>query len=135
MIFFQHGIDNYIGLEDNAVNRAYSDVSFGVGIRVLKGEQTGYSFTEEISPKAMKLAAETASNIADSGKMAAPVKLKLQEAPNYYVIDTPWEKVPIDRKIPYLQKINDKVFALDKRVIKSRIFFIDQTSYILIATS
>ncbi|UCH63520.1 MAG: TldD/PmbA family protein [Fidelibacterota bacterium] len=134
-VFFQHRISNNIGLEDNAVNRAYSDVSLGVGIRVLKGEQTGYSFTEDISPKAMKLAAETASNIADSRKMTAPVKLKLQEAPNYYLIETPWEKVPIDRKIPYLQKINDKVFTLDKRVIKSRIFFVDQTSYILIATS
>jgi len=134
-IFFQHCINNWVGLEDNAVNRAYSNIDFGVGIRVIEGEQTGYSFTEEITPKAMKLAAKTAANIASQAKNAPPTELKFHETPNYYTIETLWEDVSIDRKIPYLQKINDKVFALDKRVIKSRIFLEDESSYVLIATS
>ena len=81
-VFFQHRLSNYIGLEDKEVNRAYSNVDFGVGIRVLKGDQTGYSFTEEITPKAMKLAAQTAANIANSGKKTESVPLKLHEHPN-----------------------------------------------------
>jgi len=134
-LFFQHNIGNYIGLEDKAVNRAYSDVAFGVGIRVLKGDQTGYSYTEELTPNAMKLAAKTAANIADSGKTVPPVEFKLRETPNYYPIETPWEEIGIDKKIPYLQVINDKVFAEDKRIIKSNIWFINETSYILEANS
>ena len=78
-LFFEHSIGNYIGLEDKAVNRAYSDVGYGVGIRVVKGDQTGYSFTEEITPKAMKLAAQTAANIADSKNVFQPVQLKLRD--------------------------------------------------------
>ena len=92
-------------MEDKAVNRAYSDIDFGVGIRVLKGDQTGYSFTEEITPKAMKLAAKTAANIANDSKKVDPVQLKLHEHPNYYPIKTQWEQVGIDQKIPYLQKM------------------------------
>ncbi len=134
-LFFEHTIGNYIGLEDKAVNRAYTDVSFGVGIRVLNGDQTGYSFTEEVTPKAMKLAAQTAANIANSSSKVKPVELKLRETPNYYPINTPWEQVGIDKKIPYLQKINDKVFAEDKRIIKSNIWFTNETRYILVATS
>ncbi len=134
-VYFEHTIYNYIGLEDNAVNRAYSDIAFGVGIRVLKGDQTGYSFTEEVTLKAMKLAAKTAANIASSGKEQKPVELSYHQTPNYYSIKTPWESVSVDQKIPYLQKINDKVFALDKRVEKCNIHFSDATSYILIATS
>lgn len=134
-LFFQHSIGNYIGLEDKEVNRAYSNVSFGVGIRVLKGNQTGYSFTEEITPKAMKLAAQTAVNIADSNKIIKPIKLKLRNTPDYYPIKTPWEQISIDKKIPYLQQINDKVFSEDSRVIKSNIWFSNETSYILEATS
>lgn len=134
-LYFQHSLSNYIGLEDKAVNRAYSDVSFGVGIRVLKGDQTGYTFTEEITPKAMKNAARTAANIAGSAQKVQPVQLKTHEHPNYYAIKTPWEKVSIDTKIPYLQKINDKVFAADKRIIKSNIWFTDNTNYILFANS
>lgn len=134
-LYFEHSINNYIGLEDKEVNRAYSNVDFGVGIRVLKGDQTGYSFTEELTPKAMKLAAQTAANIANSGKSVEPAALKAHDHPNYYPIKTPWEQVGIDTKIPYLQKINDKVFALDPRVIKSRIWFMDGTRYMLFANS
>ena len=134
-IFFEHTIANYIGLEDKEVNRAYSDVSFGVGIRVLKGDQTGYSFTEEITPEAMKLAALTAANIADGSKKVDPIEFKLRESANYYPIKVAWEDVSINKKIPYLQQINDKVFAEDSRVIKANIWFSNETSYSLVVTS
>ncbi len=134
-VFFQHTISQSIGLEDNQVNRAFGSVDYGVGIRVLKGDQTGYSFTEEITPKAMKLAAKTAANIASAGTSSKPVELKLHPLPNYYPIRISWEDVKIDRKIPYLQGINDQVFALDARVIKCQIFFNNETSYILFANS
>jgi len=134
-VFFQHRISNWIGLEDKAVNRAYSDVDFGVGIRVVEEEQTGYSFTEEITPKAMKLAAKTAANIANQSKTAPPEELKLHNTPDYYPIETLWEDIRIDQKIPYLEKINDKVFKNDNRIIKCKIWFSDQSTYILVATS
>ncbi|MCK5004974.1 MAG: TldD/PmbA family protein, partial [Candidatus Aminicenantes bacterium] len=134
-IFFQHTMSNYIGLEDKQVNRAYSNIDFGVGIRVLKGDQTGYSFTEDISPKAMKLAAKTAANIASGSGKVDPIDLKLIKPKDYYPVKTKWEDVRIDQKIPYLQRINDKIFSLDKRVVKSSVWFIDQSSYILEASS
>ena len=134
-VFFQHSISNYIGLEDNSVNRAYTNVDLGVGIRVLKGDQTGYSFTEELTPEAMKLAAQTAANIANTPTQMKPVEFKLHESPDYYPIKTLWEDVPIDKKIPLLQTINDKVFAKDSRIIKTNIYFSNESSYNLIATS
>jgi TldD protein len=134
-LFFEHTISNNIGLEDKEVNRAFSEVDYGVGIRVLKGDQTGYSFTEEITPEAMKLAARTAANIASSSQTVTPVGLTLHKPPAYYPIQTSWEDVSVDEKIPYLMNLNDKVFVLDPRVIKSRISFSDETSYVLVATS
>nr|MBN2277975.1 TldD/PmbA family protein [candidate division Zixibacteria bacterium] len=134
-IFFQHTISNDIGLEDNIVNRAYSSIDYGVGIRVIEGDQTGYSFTEEITPEAMIKAAKTAANIANESKNIPPVSMKLRESADYYPIKTRWEDVIIDRKIPYLRKINDLVLAKDSRIIKSRIWFSDEASYILVATS
>jgi len=134
-IFFEHTIANQIGLEDKQVNRAYTNVDFGVGIRVLSGDQTGYSFTEEITPKAMKLAAQTAASIANSSAKTRSAELQLHDHPNYYKIKIPWEQVSIDRKIPSLQKINDKIFTLDNRIIKSNIWFINSSSYMLLATS
>jgi TldD protein len=134
-VYFEHTISNWIVLEDNIVSRAYSNVDYGVGIRVLNGEQTGYSFTEEINPKAMKLAAGTAANIASGSKTLPPVAIKYHETPNYYPIETCWEDISIDKKIPYLQDINDRIFAKDNRIIKTRIAFSDTSKYILVATS
>lgn len=134
-VFFQHSMSNYIGLEDNSVNRAFTNIDLGVGIRVLKGDQTGYSFTEELTPEAMNLAAKTAANIARSPKQIEPVEFKLHKIPEYYPIETLWENVSIDKKIPLLQAINDKVFAKDSRIIKSNIYFSNDSSYNLIATS
>jgi len=134
-VFFQHNISSYTRLEDNAVNRASSNVDFGVGIRVLNGDQTGFSFTEEITPKAMIEAAKTAANIADSAKKAVPEQLKLHDHPNYYTIETPWDKVSIDQKIPFMKQINEKVFALDKRIIKCDIILQNFSSWSLFANS
>lgn len=134
-LFFEHTIDNSIGLEDNIVNRAASEINFGVGIRVLKGDQTGYSYTEEITPSAMKLAAQTAAIIADSHAHKTPGVLQKRNFPNFYKISTPWEEVGISLKIPALEYINKKVFSLDERVKVCNVSYSDSSTYILFANS
>ncbi len=134
-LYFEHKVFNYIGVEDKAVNRAYTGVDFGAGIRVLKGDQTGYSFTEEITPKAMEQAARTAAAIADSAGRKGPVEYKTKETPRYYPIEVPWETVKADRKVPLLSTMNDKVFSLDKRILKCNVAFMDEIRYILILRS
>ena len=84
-----------------------SDSSIGVSVRLAR------RFRERNNTKWTRSAARTAASIADSSKEVEPVELKLHDHPNHYAIKTPWEEVSIDQKIPYLQKINDKVFALD----------------------
>ena len=46
-LFFQQQSHNVIGLEDEQVNRAFRSTDLGVGIRVIKGETTGYAFCED----------------------------------------------------------------------------------------
>jgi len=107
----------------------------GVGIRVVKGDQTGYSYTEDLSLKSMSMAAKTAANIANGTKTVAPVELKLHDTPNYYLINSPWEEVNADKKIPLLQKVNDRMLALDKRVTKVQVFFSDDNTHMMVANS
>jgi TldD protein len=51
-LFFQHRVTNYLVLEDGAVNQAYQEVELGVGVRAVKGDQTGYGYTEELTVEA-----------------------------------------------------------------------------------
>lgn len=134
-LFFQHSISNYVILEDNQVNRAYSNVDYGVGIRVLSGDQTGYSFAEDITLENMLRAARTAANIANASKLILPVNIKEKKTKNIYPIEIPWEKISITDKMPWMTKLNDKIFSLDKRVIKVVINTSDESNYILAVNS
>ena len=64
-LFFQHNLTHYVQLEDGKVDRAYTQVELGCGVRVLKGDQTGYAFSEDLSEAALLSAAATAAAIAD----------------------------------------------------------------------
>ena len=64
-VFFQHRVQTDLALEDGAVNRGFASVELGVGVRVVKGEQTGYGYTEDLSLPAIVAAARTAATIAD----------------------------------------------------------------------
>ena len=130
-LFFEHTLDNTVALQDGAVNRAGSDIQYGVGIRVVAGEQTGYAYVENISLNEMINAARTASRIASGSAKTPPVKVDVQTFKNYYPVINSWEDADIQAKMPYLQKLNDRIFALDPRVIKVNATINDSTSYIL----
>ena len=48
-IFFEHTLDSMLVLRDGKVNSTSSNIDFGVGIRVIKGDQTGYAYTENVN--------------------------------------------------------------------------------------
>ncbi|MFN8210600.1 MAG: TldD/PmbA family protein [Bacteroidales bacterium] len=134
-LYFEHTVENYSTLEDGKVNQAYSNIGYGVGIRVLKGDQTGYAFSENVTPEALLKAAKTAANIANSTGKNISVNINELKAPNLYPVQTSWENTSIKDKIPFLQKVNDKIFAGDKRVTKVNASIGDTSSYIMFYNS
>src|SRR5439155_3023868 len=71
-VFFQHKVGRTMALEDGEVNRAYASVDLGVGVRVVKGDQTGYGYTEDLTPEGLRKAAAIAATIADGPSRDAP---------------------------------------------------------------
>lgn len=135
-LFFEHTYSNYIGLQDGAVNRSSSNIDFGMGVRVISGEQSGYAYVENVTLREMLQAARTAAQIATGGTRVPPVGLtEKRPGGNYYDIVSPWDQVSIKNKIPWLQQLNDTVFSLDKRVQKVSASLGDTTSHILFCNS
>lgn len=134
-LFFEHKTSNNIGLQDGKVNRASSNVDFGVGIRVLKGDQTGFAYAEEITLPSMLNAAKLAANIANAESLALTEVLTEKTPSNYYPIAQKWSEISVQDKVPFVQKINDKVFSLDEKVLKVNAFLNDESGYILIYNS
>jgi TldD protein len=135
-VYFEHSVLNSLGLEDGEVNRGYRQVQLGVGVRVVKGDQTGYGFTEDLTPEALKATARTAAAIAEGPARPAPARFHfVKDLPNRYPVKTRWEDVRTEQRLPILTSLNARAFALDGRVKKVNLGFMDQGSAVLIADS
>ncbi len=134
-IFFENSINNSIRIQDRIVNSANTHVTLGVGIRVLKGDQTGYSFTEDLSLASMKSAARTAASIASGSAKAPPSEFVPMSLPNYYPIQTPWEKLGVEKRVKIVKSLDEATFALDRRIVKNSVSMYDSEKYILVANS
>lgn len=135
-IFFEHTFSNNISLRDGEVNRASSNIDFGAGIRVVSGDQTGYAYVENTEIKDLIKAAQTAASIAFSpSKILKPIEIKDSYFKDYYKVQKSWLDISIADKKDYVQKLNDRIFELDPRVIKATISLNDSTSYILFFNS
>jgi TldD protein len=132
-LFFEYTVDDGLTLSDNEVNSASHDVDFGLGIRVVKGEKTGYAYTETLDPDSMRKAALTAAAIADDpSPSSAPVAFHSLTGSNSYPVASSWNEHGAGDRKPYLEKLNAAIFAKDSRVVKvlarissehTRIFF------------
>lgn len=135
-LYFEHTFNNSVTLMDGKVNNCGSNIDFGMGVRVLAGDQSGYAYVEGVTLEEMLRAARTAARIATSGKAGKPVGLTEKAiAQNRYTVANPWEDVSVKAKIPYLEKLNEKIFSLDKRVRKVQAQLADTTSHVLFCNS
>ncbi len=135
-IFFEHTFSNSISLRDGEVNRAASNIDFGVGIRVVSGDQTGYAYVENTQITELLKAAKTAAGIASiPSKGITPIEIKEKHFRNHYKIERPWLDISVADKKSFVQKLNDRIFDLDTRVIKASVSLNDSTSYILFFNS
>jgi TldD protein len=134
-LFFEHKISNSLGLEDGKVNSASSNVDYGVGIRVLKGDQTGFAYTETTELKDMLKVALTAANIASDPVTFNQDLFNEKVTPNYYKVARKWENSTVEEKIPFVQKLNDRLYELDEKVTKARVFQRDEASHVLFYNS
>lgn len=134
-LFFEHTTSNNISLRDGEVNRAASNIDFGVGVRVVSGDQTGYAYVENTDLPSMINAARTAANIATSNKKSNPIEVQAKSFFNHYKIQREWLDVSVADKKTFVEKLNDRIFNLDSRVIKASIGLSDSTSYILFFNS
>jgi TldD protein len=134
-LYFEHTNSNSVNLQDGQVNQAYGNVSLGVGIRTVKGDQVGYTFTQDLAEASILAAAATAATIADAaGKPSAREFVQLKTE-NYYPLKTLPAATPLSSKLPLVQGVNDKCFALSKLVAKVQAGFYDNQKRILVVTS
>src|SRR5258708_37716681 len=71
-LFFEYRAAGGFVFDEGILKSASRGVSIGLGVRVLKGDATGYAYVERLDWDAMKRAAETAAQIASGGGPPGP---------------------------------------------------------------
>ena len=66
-LFFENTTYHELLLRDGIVSSGGFHIDYGVGIRVLKGDRTGYAYSESTDARSMRDAVKAASLIAASG--------------------------------------------------------------------
>lgn len=134
-LYFEHSVSNYLGLEDEKVNQSYGNISLGVGIRTVKGDQIGYGFTQDLTEESMLSAAATASTLCDMNATPVRSSFSVLKTVNYYPVSPDFDGIPGKSKLPLIQKINQKCFALSPEIVKVNAGFSSTLKRIMIVTS
>ena len=133
-LYFQHQRTNMLSMEDGIVSRANSDISQGVGLRVVIGEQTGYAFTEDLTLPSMLAAARTAAAIANGSSAVAPQAFNPQKTGDLYSTEVAWADIGVDQKLPILKRVDANARSADPSVQKVSVYWADADDRVLIAT-
>lgn len=134
-LYFEFSVSNYIGLEDGKVNQSYGDISLGVGIRTVKGNQIGYGFTQDLTSESMMSAAATASTLCDTKATPVGSGFKSLKTGNFYPVAADFNGIPGNAKLPLIQDINQKCFALSPEIVKVNAGFSSSTKRMLVVSS
>jgi TldD protein len=134
-LFFEYRAGGGFNFEEGILRSASRGVSLGLGVRVQKGDATGYAYVEDLEFDAMKRAAETAARIADGGKTVAPIRLERRDVADRYHLEQTTLDVPGAQKRELLERASKAVLAFDSKIIKASASFSEEVREILIATS
>lgn len=119
-LFLEHSRKEDFTLQDNILKNANFSNIQGFGLRVVKGEKTGYAHSNEINQKSIKRAAKSATKTlgTDQNKISSPPKGKNAK---FYEASDPINEFSVFKKIQLLQEIDSFTHQLDPRVVQTSI--------------
>ena len=134
-LYFAYQSAADFAFEEQRVRTVGRAVTLGLGVRVVRGEASGYAYTEELSETRMLDAARTAAQIAAHGSKTAPVALIAPRLPSFY----PVRELSLVRagedKVALLRRADAAARAFDSRIIRVEAGFVEGWADVLVVTS
>ncbi|HEX3595747.1 MAG TPA: DNA gyrase modulator, partial [Polyangiaceae bacterium] len=133
-VFFEYCASGSLSFEEGITRSASRATSLGLGVRVQRGDATGYAYVEDLSWDAMRRAAETAARIA-GGTPGASVALSRSSLPDRYALERLTLEVDGREKRALLERASRAALAKDSRIKKVQASFSEEVREVLVATS
>lgn len=134
-LFFEYVAAGSLAFEEGITRSASRGVSVGLGVRVQKGDATGYAHTQDLSLESMLRAADTAARIAAANAHVEPQALEPIAPPSRYFLRQPTIDEPGVEKRRLLERASAAALAMDPRIVKADASLTESVREVLIATS
>lgn len=137
-IYFEFRVSADYALEEEQIRTLGRGITLGLGVRVTKGDATGYAYCEDLAWDKMAHAAKTAGQIAVGGGAPNPVNVSPLTAvptPSFYAVPTPSLIVPTADKLALLRAADRAARSYDSRIVKVEASFAESIKEILLFTS
>ncbi len=132
-LYFESVASSSISIDEHIVKSASQSNSIGCGIRVLRGECTGFSYTDVLSEDRLLHAARTAALIAD-GPATAPVQ-GFAGAAVHQLYPAVGLDTAIGARLQMVQRADRAARAFDPRITQVRAGFAEELRHILVVAS
>lgn len=136
-VFVEDRYTNNMHHQGGKLEKSFSGRDFGVGIRIFKGLQSVYAYTNEFSEDGLLKAAKTAAGALQGAKETDNIilpmeKQTIQTAHPIQFMPGSMEK---SRKLAVLRNANDIVTNYDPAITQAIVRLIDEEQNVLIANS
>jgi len=135
-VFCEYRTSAFILMEEDLIKETAETISLGLGVRVLKGEMTGYGYANDLSRPSLEAAARTAAAIASGRGRARPRPIKGRGRPlRLYPVRVPAHKATLDKKIALVQEAYASAQAHDPAVVRVRVALGDGVQYVCVVNA
>jgi TldD protein len=136
-LYFEFRVSADYALEEEQIRALGRGVTLGLGVRVTKGDATGYAYCEDLAWDRMAHAARTAGQIAVGGghPPVGVAPISTVAVPSFYEVPTPSLMVSAHDKLALLRAGDKAARAYDPRIVKVEAFLSEVIKEMLVFTS
>lgn len=134
-IYFQVRKNETWSLEDGIVKDASHNLSQGVGIRAIKGEKSGFAYSDEIVLPALLESCKAARAIARGGQGGSVQSWKFCTGNALYLPDNPLDSMNETEKVDVLRLLDSLARRQDPRIKQVMVSLAGTHEMVLIANS
>ena len=133
-LFFQHSIAESWVLDEGIVKDGSYNITHGVGARCVSGDQTGFSYSDDLNLKAINGAVDFAKGISSKQSNNPPKILKSSNYPSKYSSNNPLDSLSSKQKVDLLRQI-DSIARKEPKVVQVNASLSGAYTEVLIAST
>jgi TldD protein len=134
-LYFEYLETSSIGIDESMVKSASQGVSMGVGVRVIAGERTGYAYSDDLAPDAIRKAARVAACIAAGPGRAEKIDLRETGGHNLYPVLVAPTETAFAERVELVKRADRAARAYDSRIFQVQAAYADNLRVVMVATS